>query len=168
MTDIPAVGDDLHALAVALLGDVMATLEQFPASALNASVPGYANTAYTLAYHLLGSARYWIGEVVGKQPTERVRAEEFGTSGTLDTLRGRYLDTLERVENTFAAFSERNLQPRPIDLSRGVLSWGELPPQGRTDIWVLGHDLAHIAYHLGQLKLLLALQTADERPSGKG
>ena len=160
MTDVKAIGNDLHSLALALLGDVIDTLERFPASALNASVPGYANTPYTLGYHLLGSARYWIGEVVGHQPTERVRAEEFGSSGTLDVLRGRYRDTLERVETTFAGFSEKNLQPRPIDLSRGVLSWGDLPPEGRTDVWVLGHDLAHIAYHLGQLKMLLALHTA--------
>ncbi|WP_420597214.1 hypothetical protein [Deinococcus sp.] len=107
----PAIADDLHTLATALLGDVMATLEQFPESRLNSSFPGYGNTAYTLGFHLLGSAAYWIGEVVGHQPTERVRAEEFGSSGTLNDLRERYRDTLGRVERTFAAFSEDNLKP---------------------------------------------------------
>ncbi|WP_420597215.1 hypothetical protein [Deinococcus sp.] len=42
-----------------------------------------------------------------------------------------------------------------------MLSWGALPPQGRTDVWVVGHDLAHRAYHLGQLKLLLQLWAAQ-------
>ncbi|CAH1193210.1 hypothetical protein PAECIP111892_01165 [Paenibacillus auburnensis] len=52
---------------------------------------------------------------------------------------------------TFDNIQDSQLLPAPIDLSRGVLCWGEVPEEGRTAAWVLVHDLCHIAYTLGQL-----------------
>jgi Protein of unknown function (DUF664) len=126
----------------------------FPEEALNTVPEGLSNSPYTIIHHLLGSARYWIGEVVGGQSTSRVRSEEFISSGDLDDLKRRAEDTLARLERTFQNLTSSHLHPAPIDLSRGVLSWGFLPPEGRTSVWVMAHDLAHIAYHLGQLRLI--------------
>ncbi len=149
-----AVGDDLLALAEALLNDVGHILAAFPDNALNETLIGFSNTPYVLIHHLLGSARYWIGEVVGSVPTGRVRAEEFGAAGTRADLETRLQDTRERLTRALKGLNDRDLTPHPIDLSRGVLSWGFLPPDGRTSVWVVAHDLAHMAYHLGQLRLM--------------
>ncbi|WP_293912010.1 DinB family protein [Deinococcus sp.] len=148
------LADDMYALADALLGQVMDTARAIGDEGLNVLPAGLQNTAYTIVYHLLGSAGYWIGEVVGAQPTGRVRAEEFGTHGTLRELEDRYADTRARVDPALRGLDASALTPHPTDLSRGMLSWGFLPPQGRSDVWVVAHDLAHIGYHLGQLKLI--------------
>ena len=153
-TQTQAVGHDLHALAEALLDDVEAVLSEFPDDALNELPKNFTNTPYALIYHLTGSARYWIGEVVGGEPSDRVRAEEFTAQGTRGDLETRLQDTRERLTHALTNLDERDLIPHPIDLSKGVLSWGALPPEGRTSVWVASHDLAHIAYHLGQLKLM--------------
>jgi hypothetical protein len=158
------LADDLFVLADALLGQVMDTARAIGDEGLNVLPAGLHNTAYTITYHLLGSAGYWIGEVVGGQPTQRVRAEEFGTHGTLRDLENRYADSWARVDTALRNLNDSALTPHLIDLSRGVLSWGFLPPQGRTDIWVVAHDLAHIGYHLGQLKLIQ--QLLANRPAG--
>ena len=151
------IGDDLNALATALLEYVMSIARSFPPDKLSEVMTGLDNSPYTVVHHLLGSARYWIGEVVGGQETGRVRSEEFVAHGTIQDLELRAADTLERLSQTFKNLNASALQPQPIDLSRGVLSWGFLPPEGRTHVWVLAHDLAHIGYHLGQLRLLQKL-----------
>lgn len=155
-----AVGSDLLELAEALLGDVEDVLASLPDGALNDAPAGLGNSPYVLIYHLLGSARYWIGEVVGGQPTGRVRAEEFGAEGTKADLEARLQDTRARLTSALNGFSGADLRPHPVDLSRGVLSWGSLPPAGRTSVWVVAHDLAHTAYHLGQLRLMQRLLDA--------
>jgi hypothetical protein len=151
------VANDLTVLADALLGDVLQTVRDIGDGRLNTLPEGLQNTAFTITYHLLGSARYWIGEVVGGQSTGRVRADEFGREGQLQELEKRYQDTKARVGSALKQLDGSALVPHPIDLSRGVLSWGFLPPEGRTEVWVIAHDLAHIAYHLGQLKLIQQL-----------
>jgi DinB superfamily len=151
------VGADLNALEQSLLDSVMSIARSMPEDVLNTVPDGLGNSPYTIIHHLLGSARYWIGEVVGGQPTDRMRAEEFGTRGTLADFEARALDTRERLERAFSSLPASALHAAPIDLSRGVLSWGSLPPEGRTSVWVLSHDLAHVAYHLGQLRLIQKL-----------
>ena len=148
---------DLNSLADALLDDVESVLQSLPEEALNKAPDGFDNNAFTLIYHLLGSARYWVGEVVGGQPSGRVRSEEFGRSGTKAELEERLRDTRARLHQTLDKLDDTDLKNRPIDLSKGVLSWGEMPEAGRTSVWVIAHDLSHTAYHLGQLKLIEGL-----------
>ena len=80
------IGDDLNALATALLEYVMSIARSFPADKLSEVMPGLDNSPYTVVHHLLGSARYWIGEVVGGQETGRVRKDEFVGHGTIQDL----------------------------------------------------------------------------------
>ena len=148
---------DLRSLADALLDDVETVLQTLPEAALNATPEGFDNNAFTLIYHLLGSARYWVGEVVGGLPSGRVRMEEFGRSGAKAELEERLADTRARLHQTLDRLDDTALEDRPVDLSKGVLSWGEMPETGRTSVWVIAHDLSHVAYHLGQLKLIEGL-----------
>lgn len=145
------VGKDLKAIMEGLLEDVFNIIRNLPPAALNWKPEGMNNSPFVLAYHLLGSAGYWIGEVVGGMPTDRIRANEFGVSGDHEQLEKLLAETKERLVQTFDHLQDSQLRPAPIDLSRGVLCWGEVPAEGRTAVWVLAHDLCHIAYTLGQL-----------------
>ncbi|AIQ12915.1 DinB family protein [Paenibacillus durus] len=145
------VGKDLKVIAEGLLDDVFKIVRNLPPEALNWTPNQMKNSPFVLTYHLLGSAAYWIGDVVGGVPTDRVRANEFGVQGDHKELEKLLEDTKNRLTETFDNLTETNLLPAPIDLSRGVLCWGEVPPEGRTSVWVLVHDLCHIAYTLGQL-----------------
>lgn len=158
-----AFGRDFQNLADALLDNVKKVLAEIPDALLNEIPEGFTNSPYTLIYHLLGSARYWIGEVVGGNTSDRIRADEFQAQGSRRDLKARLEDTRARLAHAFAHLDEPDLTPHPVDLSRGVLSWGELPPEGRTSVWVIAHDLAHMAYHLGQLKLIVIKQAAEAK-----
>jgi DinB superfamily len=160
MTTAQTIAKDLQALADALLDDIANVLAEFSDEALNTTPKGLQNNPFTIIYHLLGSASYWIGEVVGGLETGRVHPEEFNRTGTKAALLERLEDTKKRIHHALSRLTEKDLQDHPIDLSKGVLSWGELPPQGRTSVWVIAHDLSHLAYHLGQLKLLAKMSKA--------
>lgn len=149
-----AVGADLAAIFDALLVDVFKDTHALAGDGLNWTPAGTDNNVFTLAYHLLGSADYWIGEVVGGRPTGRVRAEEFNREGTLEELEARLRDVSASLRQTLITLSGTSLLPAPIDLGRGLLSWGVVPPEGRSAVWVIVHDLCHIAYHLGQLDVI--------------
>jgi hypothetical protein len=145
------VGKDLKVIAEGLLEDVFKIIRNLPPEALNWKPEHMNNSPFVLAYHLLGSAGYWIGEVVGGIPADRNRANEFGVSGDHEQLEDLLTETQKRLTMTFDNIQDSQLLPAPIDLSRGVLCWGEVPEEGRTAAWVLVHDLCHIAYTLGQL-----------------
>ncbi len=151
------LGRDFQDLVEALLNNIQNVLTDFPDEVLNEIPEGLTNSPYTLIYHLLGSARYWIGEVVGGGASNRVRADEFQAQGSRQDLEQRLENTRVGLAYTFEHLDEADLTPHPVDLSRGVLSWGSLPPEGRTSAWVIAHDLAHMAYHLGQLRLMQRL-----------
>jgi len=162
---VRAVGEDLHVLAASLLDDVAAVVNDLPPPALDWVPPHLRNNPFTLVYHLLGSAQYWIGEVVGGTPTDRVRAAEFDRRGTHEELAERLQETRRRLQQTLSGLTAQDLLPHPVDLRRGVLSWGDVPPEGRTSIWVIAHDLCHVAYHLGQLNLLRQIWTGEQKES---
>ncbi|QWU13784.1 Protein of unknown function [Paenibacillus sophorae] len=145
------VGKDLKVIVEGLLDDVFKIIRNLPPEALNWTPNQMNNSPFVLVYHLLGSASYWIGDVVGGIPTDRNRANEFGVQGDHKQLEELLANTKKSLAQTFDNLTESQLLPAPIDLSRGVLCWGEVPPEGRTSVWVLVHDLCHIAYTLGQL-----------------
>lgn len=161
MTLAKIIAKDLQALADALLEDIETVITSLSDETLNTTPKGLQNNPFTIIYHLLGSARYWIGEVVGGLDTGRIRADEFNRTGTKAELIERLEDTRKRICHALEHLTEKDLQDHPIDLSKGVLSWGELPPEGRTSVWVIAHDLSHMAYHLGQLKLIGKMSKAN-------
>ncbi|MFB5761004.1 DinB family protein [Paenibacillus medicaginis] len=151
------VAQDLQVIADGLLEDIFKIIRRMPAEALNWTPPQMNNSPYVLVNHLLGSAGYWIGDVVGGIASDRVRANEFGAQGTHEDLEKLLADTRDKINLTLERVSEKDLLPRPIDLSHGVLCWGDVPPEGRTSVWVIVHDLCHIAYTYGQLERISKL-----------
>lgn len=161
MPTVQMIAKDLQALANALLEDIEAVITSLSDERLNTTPKGLLNNPFTLIYHLLGSARYWIGEVVGDLDAGRIRADEFNRTGTKLELMERLEDTRKRIRYALEHLTDKDLQDHPVDLSKGVLSWGELLPEGRTSVWVIAHDLSHMAYHLGQLKLIEKMSKAN-------
>lgn len=151
------VASDLESIAEALLDDVEVLINSLPEEGLNWIPPHMKNNIYTLTNHLLGSARYWIGDRIGQIPTHRIRDEEFGRTGTLEELKASLAETRSITQRTLEGLTPNHLEPAPLDLSRGVLSWGTIPPEGRTPVWVIVHDLCHIAYTLGQMNRIRRL-----------
>ena len=129
----------------ALHADIGRTIEGLPQAALD-WVPGpEMNSLAVLAVHVAGAERYWIGDVVGGDPSGRDRAAEFHTQG-LDAaaLQARLAATL--------AHSQAVLEKLTLaDLEATVVS----PRDGRgfTGAWCLAHVLEHTALHLGHVQI---------------
>ncbi|MBC8448027.1 MAG: DinB family protein [Chloroflexi bacterium] len=129
----------------ALHADIGRTIEGLPQAALD-WVPGpEMNSLAVLAVHVAGAERYWIGDVVGGDPSGRDRAAEFHTQG-LDAaaLQARLAATL--------AHSQAVLEKLTLaDLEATVVS----PRDGRgfTGAWCLAHALEHTALHLGHVQI---------------
>ncbi|MFN2137773.1 MAG: DinB family protein [Candidatus Promineifilaceae bacterium] len=123
-----------------------AAVEGLPVEALDWSPGGEMNSIAVLMAHTAGSERYWIGEVAGEDPANRVRSEEFNTKGA----------TAEELQQ----LSQRTLAHSRAVLSR--LSEDELaearnaPAQGRnvTVAYALLHSLEHTAGHLGHAQVV--------------
>ena len=154
------ISNDIFEIGNGLLNDIANIIDKLPDDVLNEIPEGLKNNPYTLIFHLLGSAGYWIGEVVGNIPTDRVRAQEFERTGSREELRELLNDIRGRMKTTLANLRSEQLEVRSFDLSKGVLCWGT--PENRTAIWVLVHDLCHIAYHLGQLQLIKMKNAAEQ------
>lgn len=136
--------DDLHREATAIiipLGD----------DAVNRRVPGLQNTVGILLRHMAGSERYWVGEVVGGIPANRNRDAEFGGDRVE---KATLLAELDRA----AATSRQVLTGlRAADLLTDV---EVRRPQGTVKEargQSLLHATQHLAYHLGQLRILAKL-----------
>jgi len=105
--------------------------------------PGIANSAGTLALHLAGNLRHYIGAVLGGTGYVRDRDAEFSRRGVPreELLAG--LDEAERaVRETLRPMGpERLAEPYPEEFRGGEV----------TVEFMLLHTLSHFDYHLGQV-----------------
>jgi hypothetical protein len=138
------LGDMLAALFVRDLRALRRELDAYPDEASVWAVPpGVANSAGTLALHLIGNINHFIGTQLGSTGYVRRRDAEFATRGTTRSALGSMIDvTVGMVEATLPALGEEQwAQPFPIEAG-GV--------QVRTDDFVI-HLAVHLGYHLGQV-----------------
>ena len=127
-------------------------LRAFPDTAtLWATAPGVSNAAGTLALHLEGNLREYIGRQLGGIAYERDRPREFSERGVArDELVTRLEAVLEMVPRVIAAIPDVRLaEPYPEAHHGAVLS---------TRMF-LTHLLAHLGYHLGQIDYLRRVTT---------
>jgi uncharacterized damage-inducible protein DinB len=126
------------------LGTVCRELELYPDEAsLWQEVPGLSSCGGTLALHLAGNLRHFLGATLGGTGFQRDRDLEFSRRAVP---RAELLEELALAEQavnlTFARLTEANL---PKDFP--------VPFAGRTvgtEVFLV-HLVAHLAYHLGQL-----------------
>ena len=134
-------------------------IELFPDEAsLWRVVPGITNPAGTLALHVAGNLRHFIGAVLGGSRYVRDRDAEFSRRGLS---RQEVTAELERAED--------EIEPAILALTEPILAapypvavGGVTLPTGR----FLIHLAVHTGFHLGQAGYLRRALTGDATSSG--
>ena len=107
-------------------------------------VPGIANAGGTLALHLAGNLRHFVGATLGGTGYQRDRDAEFNDRGmTRDAVSAQLEDAMAQVVTTLRALDATRLgDDFPIMMGNAVTL--------RTDV-MLVHLATHTSYHLGQI-----------------
>jgi uncharacterized damage-inducible protein DinB len=130
--------ENLHA-------DVAAAIEGLPQQALDWAPGREMNSLSVLVVHLTGAERYWIGDVVAGESSERDRAAEFEVRGLgAEELIRRLTDSLAYVRGVLQELTLQDLaQTRTSPRDRGPCTVG----------WAVAHVLGHTALHTGHIEL---------------
>lgn len=141
-----------------ILGRELATFREevmrFPDDAmLWAVAPGITNSAGTLALHVAGSLRHFVGGVLGGSGYVRDRTAEFTDRGRS---RADVAGVLRQAEIEVVTALDQ-LAPAQLDQPLPVAVAGVHPPVGR----FLVHLTAHTAFHLGQVGYLRRVLTGE-------
>jgi uncharacterized damage-inducible protein DinB len=124
-------------------------IEGLPEEALDWTPGPEINSISVLITHTAGAERYWIGDVIGRDDSGRVRDDEFKVKGiNFEQLKDR-LD--EILYHSRGVLNDLNLE----DLETVRMS----PRDGRefTVAWSLAHALEHTALHLGHMQIIRQL-----------
>jgi uncharacterized damage-inducible protein DinB len=124
-------------------------IEGLPQAALDWMPGPDMNSLCVLVVHLTGAERYWIGDVVGRDPSGRDRDAEFRVHGLDEgALRKRLDDALTYSRDVLEELSPQNLETVCVS-----------PRDGRefTVAWSLAHTLEHTAIHLGHMQIVRQL-----------
>jgi class 3 adenylate cyclase len=113
------------------------------------------NSLCVLAVHLAGAERYWIGDVVGRDPSGRDRDAELRARG-LDAaaLKARLADVLAHSRGVLEDLALADLETVRVS-----------PRDGRefSVAWALAHALEHTAMHVGHAQLVRQLWDQAEQ-----
>lgn len=138
------LSDDLRAVMVRDLRALAREVAAYPSDqALWLSVPGIANSGGTLALHLAGNLRHFVGHVLGGDGFVRDRDDEFARRGTSRAEVGREIEAaIAAVEQALPQVTDAQWRAEyPLELGGRRLS------NSRFAL----HLSAHLAYHLGQM-----------------
>ncbi len=107
------------------------------------AVPGVTNTAGTLALHLAGNLRHFVGAQLGGSGYVRDRDAEFGRRDVPRAELGAIVDAaIAEVGKALDRVTDADLaKPYPLPIANVRLVTGDF----------LLHLVAHFAYHLGQV-----------------
>lgn len=126
------------------LATVRDQLLAYPDSASVWAIPaGLPNSAGTLALHIAGNLRWFIGAQLGGSGYVRDRDAEFNARGLeRDDLVRQVEAASDEVTRALATLDDSRLdEPFPLEVG------GVRLPTGR----FIGHLAVHLAYHLGQM-----------------
>ena len=104
-----------------------------------------SNSIGNLLLHLAGSSRWWAAEIIGGEPTGRVRQQEFDERSPLappELLKGLRA-AVEEVDRRLASLND-------TDLLRVCANHDESP----TVLWCVYHIVEHFSYHTGQIAMI--------------
>ncbi len=120
--------------------------------------PGVTNSAGTLALHLTGNLRHFVGAKLGATGYRRDRQAEFSQRGlSREELARQVEETVSVVESVLPQVTTETLaQDFPEAVGGQTI---------RTDEFLL-HLATHLAYHLGQLDYHRRLVTGESGQSG--
>jgi hypothetical protein len=127
----------------ALISEVQAISEE----QLWQSYPGIINSSGTIAYHLCGNLRHFIGAVLGQDGYIRDRNREF------EPLYWSKEDLIQEIKDTQQAIRKALIKLRPEQLMDPM---PDTPPQhkGRSIGFFLIQLSCHLSRHSGQINYL--------------
>jgi len=103
------------------------------------------NSIAALAVHIAGAEKYWVGDCIMEEPSNRDRPAEFATRGVPQESLSRILDdSLNYVHTALGQLSDDLLSE-----SRAHPRTGEQI----TVAWALAHVIQHTALHLGHMQV---------------
>jgi uncharacterized damage-inducible protein DinB len=148
------LASELAALYARDLTRLIQELRAFPDTAtIWQTTPGVSNSAGTLALHLEGNLREYVGRQLGQIAYTRQRPLEFSARGVEQAeLIARLEAVQEMVPRVIAALSDPQLE---ADYPEAVLG---KPVSTR---FFLMHLAGHLNYHLGQVDYLRRLLTTN-------
>ena len=148
----------LRLLLLRDLDGVRRELELYPDDAAPwASLPGLPNTAGTLALHLAGNLRHFIGAKLGGSGYVRHRELEFSTR---DLPRKELLALIEATRNEVAVALDE-LDPARLEEPYALPNNQVVP----TSLFLL-HLAMHLTFHLGQIDYHRRAATGDKTSAG--
>lgn len=146
-----------------LIGRELATVrDQLLAYPDTASIwklpPGLPNSAGTLAMHIAGNLRWFIGTQLGGTSYVRDREAEFGARDIeRDELIRQIEAASDEVTRSLAMLDDSRLEePFPLEVGGAKL------PIGR----FIAHLAVHLGYHLGQIDYHRRIVTGVNKPLG--
>lgn len=145
---------ELSALFARDLTRLEQELRAFPdTDSLWRTAPGVTNAAGTLALHLEGNLREYVGRLLGGVAYQRDRPLEFSARGvSREALIERIGAVRELIPPVIASLSGEALAGRYPEAFNGTaLSAGQ----------ALAHLFGHLSYHLGQIDYLRRFSTGD-------
>jgi uncharacterized damage-inducible protein DinB len=134
-------------------------LEAYPDEQLLwALPPGLPNSAGTLALHLAGNLRHYVGALLGGDGYVRNRPEEFAARNVPRAAILEQIAAAEKaIEATLPRLSEEQMAlPFPEPIRERALQTGEM----------LAQLAVHLTYHLGQISYHRRIVTRDARGVG--
>ena len=148
------LANELAALFARDISRLIQELHAFPdTAALWETAPGVSNAAGTLALHLEGNLREYIGRQLGRMPFERDRPREFSARGVSQSVLIERLEAVKAsIPPAIAALSDAQLDARYPEQVLGI------PMSTRQ---FLMHLAGHLNYHLGQVDYLRRFVTGN-------
>lgn len=127
------------------------TIDGLPDDAFNDWRPAASderglNTFAAIAVHTVAASAFHTLHTVGGAPSDRVRAEEFRATATLEEVRTRFAAFLDDVDGLLDGLTDADLSgPTPVRHPAWEEGWTRLD-------WLL-HGVEHIALHAGHLEI---------------
>jgi len=146
------LANELSALFARDIARLIQELEAFPDTAsLWQTAPGVTNAAGTLALHLEGNLREYIGRQLGQIAYVRQRPLEFTARDVAQSeLIARLAAVKDSIPRVVSRLSDSQLEANYPEAIHG---------KSITTRQFLIHLLAHLSYHLGQIDYLRRFHT---------
>jgi uncharacterized damage-inducible protein DinB len=143
----------LYAALYERLEEIHAVMESclagLPPEAVDWSPGPKMNSLAVLAAHVAGAERYWIGDVVGGEPSHRVRETEFETAGVdAAALQARLAQTLRHSHSVLSRLTTGDV---------GSVRHSPRHARDYTVAHALLHALDHDAEHMGHMQMVRQL-----------
>ena len=132
-----------------LHADIKQALESLPPEAMDWTPGPDINPVSVLVVHLTGAERFWVGDVVMGDPSNRDREAEFRAAGLAkNDLLQRLTDTEAYTRATFESLKLSDLETTRTHPRHG---------NQVSVTFALTHALEHVATHLGHIQLTVQL-----------